>query len=599
MKQFLITVAGVITGLLIFGVIFFLIIPMIMIAAVTSTMQTGEHKASADAAERIVLTLDLREPRLDQPSGAPFAFAEAAPLTKVVETLARAENDDKVKGLYIRANEFGMPPAQAAEIRQAILSFRESGKYVLAHSQGFNSTSVIPYMAVSAADEIWMQDTSQFAATGMSSEAMFLGGAFEKFDAQSQIFQIAEYKNAANTYNETGFTEAHRESLTSMLTSLYNTALSAAAADRATDPRALRALIEDGPYSAEAAVEAGLADRMGQAIEAENYLLQKAGEDASLIELADYARTAEKAFNSGPTIAFVGGQGAIVTGDTLDYTGPFGGGDYMGSDTVAAAILEAAEDDDVKAIVFRVDSPGGNVVASDQIWDAVERAQAAGKPVVVSMGSLAASGGYYVSAGADRILALPNTLTGSIGIFGGKIVTDGTLELVGLNVEPLSVGGEFAGAYTSQRLFTPYQAEAVRESLENGYLEFTSRVAEGRDMDLDLVQQIAKGRVWTGQQALERGLVDELGGLRAAIGAAKELAGIEADESITLKTYPHELTEWQKFQRLFGASGETAQALIAMKDIVQMPEVQAALRARAAAGQNGQAQAQVEPLRVR
>lgn len=599
MKQFLITVAGVITGLLIFGVIFFIVIPMIMIAAITSSMQTGAHEASADAAERIVLTLDLREPMLDQPSGAPFAFAEAPPLTKVVQTLARAENDAKVKGLYIRANEMGMPPAQAAEIREAIRSFRESDKYVLAHSQGFNSTSVIPYLAVSAADEIWMQDTSQFAASGLSSEAIFLGGAFEKFDAQSQIFQIAEYKNAANTYNESGFTEAHRESLTSMLTSLYNTALAGAAEDREIQPRALRALIEDGPYSAEAAVEAGLADRMGQAIEAENYMLAKAGEDAALIDLADYARTAEKAFNSGPTIAFIGGQGAIVTGETMDYTGPFGGGDYMGSDTVAAAIMEAAEDDDVKAIVFRVDSPGGNVVASDQIWDAVERAQAAGKPVVVSMGSLAASGGYYVSAGADRILALPNTLTGSIGIFGGKIVTDGTLELVGLNVEPLSVGGEFSGAYTSQRLFTPYQAEAMRDSLENGYLEFTSRVAEGRDMELDLVQQIARGRVWTGEQALERGLVDELGGLRDAIEAAKELAGIEADESITLKRYPHELTEWQKFQRLFGASGETAQALIAMKDIVQTPEVQAALRARAAADQNGQAQAELEPLRVR
>ena len=597
MKQFLFSALGAFVGVFLFVLLSLFMLGALIAAAVNAAgdNSAAEHSVAGDS---LVLELDLREPMLDQPSGAPFAFGETPSLTTTIEALARAETDEKVKGVFIRANEFGMPPAQAEEIRNAILGLRGAGKFVITHSQGFNSTSVLPYLAVSASDELWLQDTAGFSATGLASETPFFGGALEKYNAQSQIFKIAEYKTAANSYNESGYTDAHRESLTAMLQSIYDSSLTQIAQDRDLTPQQARAILDAAPYSTEAVVSTKLVDRMGQVSEARNAALERAG-GGDLVALTDYAEARGSAWKKGPVIAMISGQGAVVTGETLDYTGPFGGGDYMGSDTIALAIDEAAKDESVKAIVYRVDSPGGSIVASDQIWDAVERAQEAGKPVVISMGTLAASGGYYVSAGADHIVANPTTLTGSIGIFGGKIVVDGTLEMVGLNVEPLAVGGDFSGAYTAQRVFTESQEAAVRAYLQDGYDEFTTRVAEGREIPLPQVLEIAKGRVWTGQQAMERGLVDELGGLRTAIDAAKRLAEIEPDASVTLKHFPRPLKGFEALQAFFGVSSEAAQAMITLNNVSQLPEVQAALQARQASERRGEIQARSELPDVR
>ncbi len=592
MKQFFVTIAGVFVGLFLFFVVAFVVLPVVLIGVLSAAQGNVEPPLR----EEMVLELDLRPGMLDQPAQNPFAFAQAPALLDVVRALEAAERDERVKGVFIRANETGIPAAQAEEIRDALLGLRQAGKFVVAHSQGFDSTSVLPYLAISAADEIWLQQTATFAAAGLSTETTFLGGAIEKYDAQSQILQIAEYKTAANSYNQSGYTEEHRESLTSLLSSVYGEAVREIAADRGLTPEEVEALFETAPYSAEGAARAGLIDRVGHLDEAQESALTRA-ENADFTPLGEYLHAMDQPWDEGPVIALVQGQGEIVTGESWGEDSLFSGGDIIGSDTLARAFNDAAEDDDVRAILFRIDSPGGSVVASEQIWHAAEMAKAAGKPIVVSMGPLAASGGYYVAAPADAIVAQPGTLTGSIGIYGGKIVLDGTLDLVGLNIEPLSVGGEFSGAYTSQRPFTDSQLAAMQAQLRDGYDTFTGHVAAGRNLTSAQVEQIARGRVWTGAQAVEIGLVDELGGFRTALAAAKREAGIDADENVTLRSYPARPTFFEQVQRLFGNSGEMAETASVLMQIAAMPEVRAMIAARSASGQPASARADIPAVR--
>lgn len=585
MKQFWVTFFGSIVGVVVGSILAFILAIFIivgMISAATSSLNQAPTVAHADGGS--VLTLDLREGRLDQPSNSPFAFAEATSMVDVVRTLEAAERDENIRGLFLRANEFGMAPAAAEELRAAISSFQDSGKFVIAHAQGFEGTSVTGYFAVAGADEIWLQDTAAFAASGLASEVMFLGGLFERFNAQPEFEQFYEYKNAANTYTETTLTEPHREATLSYMTSIYETAVDEIATDRELSSEAVNALFENAPYSAEAAQEAGLVDTLGHVVNAREAALDRAGENSDFVDLAEYALTLGS-WSPGPTIALIEGQGAIVTGS--GEAGAFGGSEMIGGDAMADAIEAATEDDKVRAIIIRVDSPGGSAIASDQVWNSIIRAREAGKPVIVSMATVAASGGYYIAAPADYVVAHATTITGSIGVLGGKIVLDGTFEMVGLNVETLSVGGEFATAFSSQEAWTETQREAYRTQMEHIYEDFTGRVADGRDLPLERVLEIARGRVWTGAQAQEIGLVDEIGGLRTAIAAAREIAGIAEDERINLKRFPEQLTGLEAFYALFGLSAETAESAARLNALMELPEVQAALQARQDMSQQG------------
>ncbi|MEO1965111.1 signal peptide peptidase SppA, partial [Hyphomonas sp.] len=290
---------------------------------------------------------------------------------------------------------------------------------------------------------------------------------------------------------------------------------------------------------------------------------------------------------------------AVVTGSS-EGSSPFESAPAFASDTVARAILDAGKNDKVKAIVFRVDSPGGSPTASDQIWNAIERVQADGKPVVVSMGSLAASGGYYVSAGADYIVANRSTITGSIGIFGGKFALAGGFNKLGITFDTISVGGEFADAYGMDR-FTPEQEAEVKASLKRGYDRFVGIVAEGRGMTYDQVHEVARGHVWSGEDALERGLVDEIGSYTDAIAKAKELAGIDADTTPRLIYYPHRKSGFEALESLFGASAETAESMAAISSLTDDKHVQALLEelATARALSSGEAQAMGPRIRER
>ena len=584
MKTFLLSMAGAFTAMILFIVLgFFFLFTLIGMAV----------SAKPPHPDSIVLTLDLNANYPDQaPSGGFAALSGTPGFIDLLLKLKEAEADKSVKGIYIRGAEMGFGTSRAEELRQALKSFQGSGKFVIAHSQGmFGASGPSAFHSLAAADEIWMQPGTDLMVTGVVFETEFYKGLFDKIALEPQIYPLYEYKNAPNSYNETSYTGPHREAMEALANSIWATALSDIAADRGMETAQLRAILESGPKTAENALDLKLIDKLGWPEDAEEAAKERAGGDkAELIDLAAYTSPAK--YNSkAPLIAVVGGEGPIVTG------GASGGSVFsdppaFASDVIARAILDAAEDDDVKAIVFRVDSPGGSPTASDQIWRAVERAQEAGKPVVVSMGSLAASGGYYVSTGADAILANRATLTGSIGIFGGKLAIDGTFNKIGVTFDTVTVGGDFASAWGTSP-FTESQEAEVKASLKRGYDRFLAHVGEGRGMTYDQVHEVARGRVWTGEAALQQGLVDEIGTFMDAIEKAKSLAGVEADVKPRLAFYPYRKSGFEALEDLFGVSAETARAAAVISTLVGDERTQALLEEMATveAMNSGQAMA--------
>ena len=566
-KVFFITILGVVIGLFVF--LFLLITLFISLAAFGS----GDEEFG----EPVVLEIDLRSPLLDSPV-APTLFDDSpASVVQIVRALESAKTDDTVKGIFIRGESIGMAPASAEELRLALLNFRESEKFVVTHAQGLNSTSIIPYHAISASDEIWLQASTSIATSGLYSQSEFFGGVFEKVDAEPQFFRHGDYKNAVNTYTETGFTETHREATTSYLTSIFDETIANIAADRGVERSELLNALDSAPLSATEALNAQLVDKLGYFEDVKKYVAEKAGsEDTVFKPIKDYR---PKGHYSAPKIALIEGQGTILPG-TSGGDGIFTANTNIGGETLAEAFDKAAEDKDVKAILFRVSTGGGSAAASDQIMAAVNRAKAAGKPVVVSMGAYAASGGYYVAAPADLIVAMPQTLTGSIGIFGGKIALEDTFAKVGYNIDSIRIGGPYAGAYNVDEPFTPEQSERYAEDILRMYEEFLRIVAEGRGMSVEEVRAVAEGRVWTGQQAIERGLVDRLGGYDVALLAAKELAGIDADADVQIDRFPRPKSREELFNELFSGTASVGRDLEGLSALMSHPEVQALLRAR-------------------
>ncbi|MFN3352423.1 MAG: signal peptide peptidase SppA [Brevundimonas sp.] len=580
MKQFFLTLAGVFAGL----VLFVIVTPIALIALAAA------GSSAPATSPNTVLELDLREGLTDQPPTNPFAAFGGAELSvlEVVDALDRAEDDRNVKAVLIRLPEMGMTPAAADEVRQAVRRFRASGKPVIAHSQGFLPVGAVmsSYMVGASASELWMQNTSSFQVTGFAAEEIFLGDAFRRYGVTADFEQRYEYKNAVNVYTENDFTPAHREAMLSWMRSIYDSALANAAADRRQTPAAMRQAIESGPHSAERAVALKLVDKIGQVEEAEAEAKRRAGRNAQLVSVADYVSNHGLQSGSGSdAVAIVNAEGTILTG--RDTGGGFGSGSTIYSDDTAAAIYEAIENDAVKAIVIRVSSPGGSPDASEQILAAVRAAKAAGKPVVVSMGTYATSGGYWISAEASAIVAQPSTLTGSIGVFGGKFVLSEALGRFGVDIRSLAVGGEYADAFSPVRPFEGDRA-GFASVIDRTYDDFIARVAAGRRLPEARVREIARGRVWTGAQARQLGLVDELGGLHEAIARAKALAEIPADQSVRLIRYPTQKSPFEALSEAFGVSAEGAEALVAVGGVLASPEAQGAI-----------ARARTEQLRAR
>jgi len=529
MKQFLITLAAVICAM----VIVVIGLPVMLIATVISS--SGPKVASGP----VVLSLDLRQGLNDQSQSSYLDFFTGQSLStmSIVSTLDKAAKDSSVKSVIIRLPEGGMAPAAAEEIRSALTHFKASGKQVYTHSQGlYPSTMVVAtYMVGASGSEFWMQPNASFQVTGISISETFLKRAFDKYDIKASFEQRYEYKNAVNGYTQSDFTPAHRESTLSWMGSIYDNMINASADSRKMKPEALKAGLESGPFGADQALKLGLITHVGGLSELESKV-RDASKTDEIVDFEDYAnkKATSSSSTGSDTIAVINGEGPIMTG--YSETDPFASDPTIGSDSVAGAFENATDDKKVKAIIFRVSSPGGSDTASEQIAEAVSKAKAAGKPVVISMGNYAASGGYWVSTGADYIVANPSTLTGSIGVYGGKIAIGPAAARYGIDFKDIGVGSDYAGAYSPTGDFTPKQRAAISGWIDGIYNSFIKRVATGRKLPEERVREIAKGRVWTGQQALELKLVDKIGGFDTAVTEAKRLAKIKND-NVSIKIY--------------------------------------------------------------
>jgi protease-4 len=549
---------------------------VIALAVILVIILAGIGLVSGDGLpSNMVLELDARKSIQDKTPGSILDLGQRSlSVMDIVMTLDAAQRDSRVKGVFIRVGSGDLSVPKAEELRDALKRFRAAGKFVIAHSQSFYSGGLGDYVVAAASDEIWMQPVSTFFSAGSSTTALFLEGLFDKVEATPQFVQRYEYKNAANMFTETDFTPAHREATLRILQSWYDSSVDEAATDRSLPRETMVSVLDASPVTVEEVKEKGLITHIGYDDEARDSAENKAGNDAEVTEFRRYAQAARgRSTGPGaPTIAFVHAAGEILEGNDDN---PLSDSiDSIYGDVFAKAIREAANDNTVRAILLRVDSPGGSAIASDQILQAVKKAKAAGKPVVVSMGSVAASGGYYISLAADRIVALPGTLTGSIGVLWGKVAVGRTVGLAGIAARELGVGRN--ALFLSG--ITPWNEEQmvkVNDQADIVYADFTSKVAEGRKMPLERVQEVARGRVWTGADALERGLVDELGGFWAAVDDAKMLAGIDADTRVRFKSYPESEGLFGTVARVFETSSAALNALQGLQALMEAEPVRA------------------------
>jgi protease-4 len=489
----------------------------------------------------LILELDLTDGLAEARPGDPVSAVlvrRRVVLADVLEGLRRAAADDRVTALVARLGGRPVGLAVVQELRRAVRAFSDAGKLTVAWAETFGEFSAgnVAYYLATAFDQVWLQPSGDLGLTGIAVERVFLREALDKVGAQFQVAKRHEYKSAAEQFTETGFSGPAREE-TERLTASITEQLTGAIAERRGLSRAtVSELINRGPFLAKQALAEGLVDSLGYRDEVYAAVRRRAGDGAMLLYLARYQRTralAERARRmpgrAAPgVVAVIYATGPIRRGRSGRMPG-------MGSDTIAAAIRAAAADGGVRAILLRINSPGGSYVASDTIWREVVRARGGGTPVIASMGDVAASGGYYIAMAADVIVAEPGTVTGSIGVLSGKPVLGEALGRAGVTSDSVSQGAH--SAMFSQ--LRPYEADEwalVNDWLDHIYADFTGKVAEGRQMTREQVHELARGRVWTGADALARGLVDELGGLDRAAAVARRRGGLPADAP--LRGYP-------------------------------------------------------------
>lgn len=493
-----------------------------------------------DVPSRTILELHLDRPLVSPGVDDPFAMLGGGPQTtwlQVVDALQRGAHDERVVGViaYLDGTPHGM--AQIEELRDAVAAFRAAGKPAIAFSEtlGELGPGNQGYYLAAAFDEVYLQPTGAVGLSGLRGEQMFLRGTFDKLGLEPQGGRRSEYKSAYDQLVERRMSEAAREQVTVLLHDVHDQIAAAVGARLGADATRGAEVIAAGPYLATEALELGLVDGLAYRDEALEILQQRVGGEAERLYPGPYLERADSTWAEGRVIAVVHGEGGISRGpNRFD---PIGGSPSMGAESIVAAFRAATDDPDVEAIVFRVNSPGGSAVASDAIWRATQRAREAGKPVVVSMGNVAASGGYYVSAGADRIVAHPSTITGSIGVVAIKTITRGLWNKVGVTWDSAQTSPN-AAFWSDLEGYDADGREQLSTWLDRIYADFKQRVSDGRGMTAERVEQVARGRVWSGRRAKEEGLVDALGGLTTAIALARAQAGIGDDEAIELRTFP-------------------------------------------------------------
>jgi protease IV len=470
-------------------------------------------------------------------------------LRELILALRDAEGDPEISILllYLGPNSLGWGRAQ--ELRQAIQSFRAAGKKAVAFIE---EADTLDYFLATACDQIIFAPLGSVGLTGLLSEVIYFKGILDKLAIQPELLQAGKYKSAVEPYTRTGPSPAQSESINSLLDSLYEQLATGIAEGRGLATTQVRDLIDQGPYLAADAREAGLVDYLFYEDELEDHLKKELGAEPVRASWRQYRWLRgpgldwRDPWRSFPALAVVYATGLIHSGESRSYGG---GNDSVGSDTLCEVLCEVREDPSVKAVVLRVDSPGGSGLASDLIWREMSRFRGK-KPVVVSMGDVAASGGYYIAAPADRIFAQPGSLTGSIGVISGKLNLQGLYEKVGLT-KVLVARGRNADLHSDYGPFSESGRRKVEAEMESFYREFVNKAAAGRRQEYARLEKNAQGRVWTGEQAKALDLVDGIGGLRQAIEAAKQLAGIPVEQKTLLEILPRrrrfQLPGWTYF----------------------------------------------------
>lgn len=534
------------TRLLVVVAIIGMVVLVAVVTAVVILASGGGLGPSEPRWLHVKVTADIGEGPGSE--GVVMDTADLPPLsTELARAITDASKDDDVSGIFLEVDSVGLGWAQVEGLRRALTAFQDAGKPCVAWAPNLTNKE---YFLASACKELHMAPAGLIFVNGLSVTQSYYAGTFDKIGVTAQFEHVGDYKSAIEPFTRSGPSDAASEAMNMLLDGLYAQLVHGVATGRGLTDDEAKALIDDPPMTPEEALSRKLVDGLHYRDEVIHEVVSGGGtpddeeikgdeagndedadkddkpEEDELLKLKDYMKGRRTAWRAGSdTVAVLYAEGQIVDGESSE---GILGGRSIGDVSLRESLEKLREDDDVVAVVLRVDSPGGSGSASDAIWRAVERVQEK-KPVVVSMGDYAASGGYYISAGANYIYAEPGTLTGSIGVFGGKLVIGGVYDKIGVTTYTYE-RGSYASLLSGTHLFTDDDRAKFRTFLESFYQIFLGRVADGRKMSKEDVHAVAQGRVWTGEQALDRHLVDELGGLDDAIAKAAELGGAKADD---------------------------------------------------------------------
>jgi protease-4 len=519
------------------------IIGAIMIAAY------GDDKSALP--EKIVLALDLNAGVVEKSPAGPWNLlkrrGDGLVLRTIVEGLQRAGSDERVQGLVVRMGGGGISIAQTQEIRNAITQFRKSGKFTIAFTDTFGGVgnATAKYYLSAALEEVWLQPSGELALTGLSLEVPFFKEALEKLEIEAMIGKRHEFKGAPDSMLRSSMSAPVRRSLQGLVSGWLEQIVNGIALDRKLSKQAVRALIDRGPFGAMEAKNAKLVDRLAYWDQLESDLKERTGEDSiPWLDVSAYEEATKKDSSEGAPVALIVAEGTIISGhgDGFDEK-------IIAGDDLADTIYGVADDKEIKGILLRIDSPGGVYTAADTVWHALEYAKKKGKKIVVSMGHAAASGGYFIAMAADRIVAQPGTVTGSIGVYGGKLNLQGFWQKLGVRWDEVHAGSQ-ATMWSMNRGFPEAAQKRVDHLLDRIYADFTAKASAARNLSAEAMDRLARGRIWTGRQALQGKLIDRLGGMETAIVELKSLLGVRQEKSLRLISTPPQKTRFELIEDL-------------------------------------------------
>ena len=572
-KMFLAALLAIIVGSIVTGLLSFLffIFTMAQIASFSSLQGESEYVVPNHSVLRLDFT-EVKEVTYRNPwdSYLNNGNDQAVSLTQLLNAIDNAKKNPKIDGIYLTASAPVAGMASLSEIRQRLLDFRKSGKFVVAYADNYAQAG---YYLASAADELYLNPQGAVDLHGIASTTLFYKQTLAKLGVEMNVFKVGTYKGAVEPYTNTQLSDANREQMNSFTQALWSEILKYISVSRNIEATALNAMVDEAPlfYTAKEYMQNKLVDTVLYSREMKgvlnSYLDQDEDESISFVSVGEMNRARAISRNRGidGLVKVIYAEGNIIDGDD----GVSGYGNI--NRTLASELIRVAEDDDIDAVVMRVNSPGGSAFVSDVIWDAVEYVKSL-KPIVISMGDYAASGGYYISCAANYIYAEPGTITGSIGIFGMFPSFAGTAEKIALTYDGVKTN-QYADLGNALRPLTDGEKALFQKMVEQGYDTFITRVANGRNLSKAMVDSIGQGRVWTGEQALERKLVDAMGGLDDAIVKAAALA-----KMTNYKVVYNDRAElsWKKMLRSFGISTTRA----TLNEFFTNDEIEAVRRAR-------------------